>query len=157
MLIIFLNRNFVPISLIVTLEVVKLFQGKFLSVDPELVATNGIEPTVNTSNLIEELGQVEYVFSDKTGTLTQNFMEFKNFCARNIEYGSNRAFKDAHLRPKVTNVDFLDQRLFNDLNNPASPNHKKLVDALMAVAICHTVLVDVKGETRNYMVNVLAF
>jgi len=29
------------------------------------------------SDLIEEMGQVEFIFSDKTGTLTCNIMEFK--------------------------------------------------------------------------------
>lgn len=142
--------NFVPISLIVTLEVVKLFQSGFLTLDPELESSNGITPTVQSSNLIEELGQVEYVFSDKTGTLTQNFMEFKNFVARNIEYGSQRGYKDAHTRPEVTNVDFLDERLFADLNNSSSPNHNKLIEALFAVAICHTVIVDEKEGKRIY-------
>lgn len=46
---------------------------------------------VQASNLNEELGQIEYLFSDKTGTLTQNVMEFKKFSAGSFAYGtSNR-------------------------------------------------------------------
>lgn len=41
----------------------------------------------NTSTINEELGQVEYIFSDKTGTLTCNQMEFKYCIVGNILYG----------------------------------------------------------------------
>jgi P-type E1-E2 ATPase len=40
----------------------------------------------NSSNLNEELGQISFVFSDKTGTLTRNVMEFKKFTAGNGSY-----------------------------------------------------------------------
>jgi phospholipid-transporting ATPase len=42
---------------------------------------------VQTSSLNEELGQIEYIFSDKTGTLTKNCMDFKKLAVGNILYG----------------------------------------------------------------------
>lgn len=74
--------NFVPISLLVTLEVVKFIQGIFISNDQEMP-----ESRVQTSNLNEELGQIKYIFSDKTGTLTCNNMDFKRLAVGSTVYG----------------------------------------------------------------------
>merc|ERR1719500_1305330 len=71
-----LYNSVVPISLLVTIEVVKYVQAILISFDEEM-EHNGILAKARTSNLNEELGQISYIFTDKTGTLTENIMEFK--------------------------------------------------------------------------------
>jgi P-type E1-E2 ATPase len=63
--------NFVAISMMVTLEMVKFFQAYFMQEDWMMYdAEKGLACAVQSSNLNEELGMVHYIFSDKTGTLT---------------------------------------------------------------------------------------
>jgi len=81
--------NLVPISLLVSLEMVKYFQAIFMSNDKYMYDEDQeMQMRAQSSNLNEELGQVKYVFSDKTGTLTCNIMEFKKFSAGNKRYGT---------------------------------------------------------------------
>ncbi|WVW84748.1 hypothetical protein I302_106783 [Kwoniella bestiolae CBS 10118] len=71
-------QNIVPISLYITVEVVKTIQAYFIFQDVEMYYEPYDTPCVpKTWNISDDLGQIEYVFSDKTGTLTQNIMEFK--------------------------------------------------------------------------------
>ena len=87
-----LRSNLIPISLIVTMELVKLVQAAFVNTDIDLYySTTNTRATARTSNLMEDLGRVEYLFSDKTGTLTRNKMEFRCCTIAGLAYA------DTHL------------------------------------------------------------
>lgn len=63
--------NFVSISLLMSLEMVKFTQGIFIEKDWMIYdETKDLSAKCQSSNLNEELGMVHYIFSDKTGTLT---------------------------------------------------------------------------------------
>ncbi|KFQ32733.1 putative phospholipid-transporting ATPase IG, partial [Merops nubicus] len=80
--------NFIiPVSMYVTVEMQKFLGSFFISWDKEMYDEEIKEGAlVNTSDLNEELGQVEYVFTDKTGTLTENSMEFIECCIDGHKY-----------------------------------------------------------------------
>eukprot|EP00241_Pyramimonas_parkeae_P000712 CAMPEP_0114248118 /NCGR_PEP_ID=MMETSP0058-20121206/13395_1 /TAXON_ID=36894 /ORGANISM="Pyramimonas parkeae, CCMP726" /LENGTH=1017 /DNA_ID=CAMNT_0001361489 /DNA_START=230 /DNA_END=3280 /DNA_ORIENTATION=+ len=83
-----LLNQMIPISLYVTLEMVKVIQCIFLSCDRQMYCSeNDVRFAVRTTTLNEELGQVEYMLTDKTGTLTQNLMSFVQCCVGTRKYG----------------------------------------------------------------------
>lgn len=66
----------IPLSLFVTLEVSRMFHSMFVFHDDEMAA-DGARSVCRNSNITEDVGMIEYILTDKTGTLTKNSMVFK--------------------------------------------------------------------------------
>lgn len=82
--------HMIPISLYVIIELLKLGQAKIINQDVKMYCREDKNfVRCKNSDLIEEMGQVEFVFSDKTGTLTQNKMEFKKISIQGVVYGES--------------------------------------------------------------------
>ncbi|KAM6361022.1 phospholipid-transporting ATPase IA isoform 7-T10 [Alca torda] len=139
---IILFNNLIPISLLVTLEVVKFIQAYFINWDIDM----HYEPTdtaamARTSNLNEELGQVKYIFSDKTGTLTCNVMQFKKCTVAGVAYGQGSQNGEEKT--------FSDSSLLENLqsNHPTAPI---ICEFLTMMAVCHTAVPEREGD-KSYI------
>ncbi|KAH8303713.1 hypothetical protein KR018_001973 [Drosophila ironensis] len=117
----------IPISLYVTIELQRVIGSLFMEWDLELYENETDQPcVVNTSNLNEELGQINILFSDKTGTLTKNEMNFQQCSIA----GKKFLFKKTRLEDEETNA-LLDINKFNS-------DQRVFFQAL---CICHTIQV----------------
>lgn len=122
--------NFVPISLVVTVDMVKYLQSKLVTGHPSLFSDiSQTDCTVQSSNLIDELGKIDFIFSDKTGTLTRNNMIFKSVIVGATSFG-NTPNPGRLMRP---HVDFGDHIFEANLGNP------EIQEFLRALSICHDV------------------
>lgn len=130
----------VPISLFVTLEMVKYWHGILINDDLDIYYDKTDTPAnCRTSSLVEELGMVEYVFSDKTGTLTCNMMEFKQCSIAGIMYADEVPEDRRATIEDGVEVGIHDfNRLRQNLKSHASA---EAIDHFLALlATCHTVI-----------------
>uniref|UniRef100_A0A8C8DTX5 Phospholipid-transporting ATPase n=1 Tax=Oryzias sinensis TaxID=183150 RepID=A0A8C8DTX5_9TELE len=121
--------NFIiPISLYVTVEMQKFLGSFFIGWDLDLYHEESDQKAqVNTSDLNEELGQVEYVFTDKTGTLTENEMHFRECSIKGTKYRE----VNGKLLPEGMTDDSPDGSVAHLIGDE--------VLFLKAVSLCHTV------------------
>lgn len=152
-----LYSTIIPISLYVSIEMIKFIQStQFINKDLHMYHVETNTPALaRTSNLNEELGQVEYIFSDKTGTLTRNLMEFFKCSIGGEVYGTGiteiekggaerRGIKleEVHKSSKAVHekgFNFDDARLMlGAWRNEPDPDACK--EFFRCLAICHTVL-----------------
>lgn len=117
-----LFNTLIPISLSVTLEFIRLILGFLVNYDIEMYDEESDTPaTARSSNLMEELGQVECILTDKTGTLTRNEMILKHIV--------------------IEGETFLDCNHHN-CNLTSAPKTDKIDLFLKMLASCHTVMID---------------
>jgi phospholipid-transporting ATPase len=140
---IILYNNLIPISLIVTMEVVKFEQAVLINSDLDMYYEKTDTPALcRTSSLVEELGQIEYIFSDKTGTLTRNEMEFRQCSIFGVPYAD---IVDEGKRDEV----FTFQDLADNLAR-GDEQSRVLDEFLTLLATCHTVIPEMKDGKIVY-------
>uniref|UniRef100_A0A8B9YYY1 Phospholipid-transporting ATPase n=1 Tax=Buteo japonicus TaxID=224669 RepID=A0A8B9YYY1_9AVES len=150
-------NTMVPISLYVSVEVIRLGQSYFINWDLQMYyPEKDTAAKARTTTLNEQLGQIHYIFSDKTGTLTQNIMTFKKCCINGQRYGKS---VDADRHKAIQQVDFswnmyadgkfsfYDHYLIEQIKSGKEPEIQKF---FFLLAICHTVMVDTSDGQLNY-------
>ncbi|CAO3618575.1 unnamed protein product [Cunninghamella echinulata] len=135
-----LFNSFIPISLMVTMEIVKFVQSTMIDNDLDIYYEKTDTPAVaRSSSLIEELGQVEYVFSDKTGTLTCNEMEFRECSIAGLSYANHA---DPDRQPTSEHDDSKGQYSFKQMEQhlKTAPQANVIHEFLTSLMTCHTVI-----------------
>ncbi|PAV85771.1 hypothetical protein WR25_25080 isoform B [Diploscapter pachys] len=147
-----LLNTLVPISLYVSVEIIRLIHSLWINYDEKMCYSDGekvVPAKAHTTTLNEELGQVQYIFSDKTGTLTRNIMAFNKATINGVSYGDvadafGNPIDPAMARPIdfmwnqhfEPNFKFYDQKLLDTTRNGVF----EVNEFWRLLSLCHTVM-----------------
>ncbi|KAI8337498.1 hypothetical protein BC941DRAFT_425393 [Chlamydoabsidia padenii] len=138
-------QNIIPISLYVSIEFVKTFQAYFIWSDLDMWDEESKSCCIPKSwNLSDDLGQIEYLFSDKTGTLTRNIMEFRECTVDGQRYGNNgfapetEGARGARLRreqqerrqQQTSTIPLMDNSDCDPADSPSTATHSEKMTAM---------------------------
>ncbi|CAN8257134.1 unnamed protein product [Cochlearia groenlandica] len=163
----------IPISLYISMELVRLGQAYFMTRDDHMYdESSNSSFQCRALNINEDLGQIKYLFSDKTGTLTDNKMEFQCACIGGVDYSEREPAESEHegysvkvdgniLKPKMrVRVD--PELLQLTRNGNATEEAKRANEFFLSLAACNTIvpivrntsdpnvkLVDYQGESPD--------
>ncbi|RSL96791.1 hypothetical protein CEP52_011286 [Fusarium oligoseptatum] len=133
----------IPLSLYIGLEAIKLGQMSLITNDLALYDEDTDTPAaVNTTNNLDDLGQISYIFTDKTGTLTENVMNLRRLSVAGISWLHKMDMSEAEAGTygdSPTTEDMLEYIQ----SRPTSEFSAKAVRYLLAVALCHTCIPEV--------------
>ncbi|GAB9473483.1 P-type atpase [Globisporangium polare] len=164
--------SMVPITLYVSITLVKALQAYFMERDLDMYDAENDAPMVaRNMQLNEQLGQISHIFSDKTGTLTCNKMEFRKCSINGESYGkgitaiglaarlrddfqgdktveedsdddTNGSDEDAYTQCPAPNVNFKDKRMWQHMREEDSEQGVKIREFFTHLALCHGVLIE---------------
>lgn len=170
-----LLNTMLPISLIVTLEIIKVLQAFFMMNDLEMKNSDHF-CKVSSMSLNEELGMIEHILTDKTGTLTCNKMEFQTCFIGQTEYMNQvdaeerRRLLANTKREDQTLATYVNEELVRDLRSPGfgplpdcypilgrgnkellslSSQHDFVQHFMNCLALCHECVVEKKDFDSN--------
>lgn len=136
-------NTLIPMSLYIILELTKLAQIWFLHKDLDLFGEKNI--LCRSISIAEDLGQVQYIFSDKTGTLTENKMVFKCLSVCKRQFGSSDTGGSEKIMSDNGDVvrPSIDPVLVKILKSSQNNDH---ISMLIAMTVCNNVMVTTEGR-----------
>nr|KAF6346180.1 ATPase phospholipid transporting 8B3 [Pipistrellus kuhlii] len=141
----------VPMSMLILTEFIYLGNSIFINWDTQMYhPPRGTPARARSTSLSDQLGQVEYVFSDKTGTLTQNVLAFRKCCINGVIYGPDEEETPHKANPRLRadgKLLFQNARLRSAVCGNRDPMVREFWRLL---ALCHTVMVQEEGDRLRY-------